>query len=254
MERKGFIGGSDLYSIMNGDLLNLWEVKTGRAQPDDLSGEFRVQLGVATEQFHIDWFSNRTGYMVIDQQREISTDIDGVIYKGQMDAIIEGQVVLECKHTSSTKTMDNMLNTYLPQLHLYMKLTETREAFFSVIFGNTWQWCRVTFNDDYWNNVHEKVVKFWHHVTNDIQPPTLSENKIDWSSVEIDGLVARDASKDNHFNSLAQDFISTADVAKQHEATKKELRSLIQDNEREVYCDVLTIKRDKRGACRITKK
>ena len=85
MERKGFIGGSDLYSIMNGDLLKLWEVKTGRAQPDDLSGEFRVQLGVATEQFHIDWFSNRTGYMVIDQQREISANVDGVIYKGQME-------------------------------------------------------------------------------------------------------------------------------------------------------------------------
>jgi len=29
---------------------------------------------------------------------------------------------------------------------------------------------------------------------------------------------------------------------------------LVMDDEREVFCDLLTIKRDKRGACRITVK
>jgi hypothetical protein len=40
--------------------------------------------------------------------------------------------------------------------------------------------------------------------------------------------------------------------AKKHDVIKKELRSMIADDEREVYCDILAIKRDKRGACRIT--
>ena len=30
MERKGFIGGSDCVKIMNGDWLELWQIKTGR--------------------------------------------------------------------------------------------------------------------------------------------------------------------------------------------------------------------------------
>ena len=45
MERKGFIGGSDCVKIMNGDWLELWQIKTGRVESDDLSRNIAVQLG-----------------------------------------------------------------------------------------------------------------------------------------------------------------------------------------------------------------
>jgi hypothetical protein len=50
----------------------------------------------------------------------------------------------------------------------------------------------------------------------------------------------------------AHRFVNYSQQAKEHEAAKKELKSMVKDTEREVYCDLLTIKRDKRGACRIT--
>ena len=53
MERTGFIGGSDMMTIMNGDWEYLWQIKTGRAVPDDLSNVFPVQLGIATEEFNM---------------------------------------------------------------------------------------------------------------------------------------------------------------------------------------------------------
>ena len=48
MNRQGFIGGSDLYNIMQGNWHDLWLVKTGRKEPEDLSQVFRVQLGAFT--------------------------------------------------------------------------------------------------------------------------------------------------------------------------------------------------------------
>ena len=45
MERKGFIGGSDCVKITNGDWLELWQIKTGRVESDDLSRNIAVQLG-----------------------------------------------------------------------------------------------------------------------------------------------------------------------------------------------------------------
>ena len=56
MNRKGFIGGSDCVRIMEGDWLRLWQVKTGRAESDDLTDNIAVQLGIHTEGFNLGWF------------------------------------------------------------------------------------------------------------------------------------------------------------------------------------------------------
>ena len=52
MERKGFIGGSDCVKIMQGNWLELWQVKTGRIEPEDLSRNIAVQMGIQTEEFN----------------------------------------------------------------------------------------------------------------------------------------------------------------------------------------------------------
>jgi hypothetical protein len=51
-DRRRFIGGSDARIIMSPDeaaLIRLWKEKRGEAEPEDLSGNLVVQLGVATE-------------------------------------------------------------------------------------------------------------------------------------------------------------------------------------------------------------
>ena len=50
--RRSFIGGSDARIIMGNDeaaLIHLWCEKRGEVEPDDLSRNLIVQLGVATE-------------------------------------------------------------------------------------------------------------------------------------------------------------------------------------------------------------
>ena len=48
INRRQFIGGSDVRIIMGGDeaaLLRLWREKRGEAEPEDLSGNLIVQFG-----------------------------------------------------------------------------------------------------------------------------------------------------------------------------------------------------------------
>ena len=44
---------------MHEDWLELWLVKTGRKEPEDLSEILPVQLGSFTEEFNLDWFSKQ---------------------------------------------------------------------------------------------------------------------------------------------------------------------------------------------------
>ena len=54
-DRRQFIGGSDARTIMGDDeaaLLRLWRKKRGEVEPEDLSGNLIVQLGLATERLN----------------------------------------------------------------------------------------------------------------------------------------------------------------------------------------------------------
>jgi len=51
-DRRSFIGGSDARIIMGSDeaaLLRLWREKRGEVEPEDLSGNLIVQLGLVTD-------------------------------------------------------------------------------------------------------------------------------------------------------------------------------------------------------------
>ena len=73
-DRRYFIGGSDVRIIMGNDepaLLRLWREKRGEVEPEDLSGNLIVQLGLATEDLNRGWYEANTGQAVIDVQRKI---------------------------------------------------------------------------------------------------------------------------------------------------------------------------------------
>ena len=62
--RRRFIGGSDARVIMGDDeaaLLRLWREKRGEVEPEDLTANLIVQLGVVTEPLNRHWFERNTG-------------------------------------------------------------------------------------------------------------------------------------------------------------------------------------------------
>jgi len=62
--RRYFIGGSDARIVMGDDeaaLLRLWREKRGEVEPEDLSGNLVVQLGLVTEDLNRRWYERNTG-------------------------------------------------------------------------------------------------------------------------------------------------------------------------------------------------
>ena len=75
-DRRYFIGGSDARIIMGNDeaaLIRLWREKRGEVEPEDLSGNLVVQLGLATEDLNRRWYEANTGQVVVDVQLRSAT-------------------------------------------------------------------------------------------------------------------------------------------------------------------------------------
>ena len=88
--RRLFIGGSDARIIMGPDeaaLIRLWKEKRGEGEPEDLSGNLIVQLGVVTEALNRSWYERNTGRSVADVQRWVQHPV-----KRWMAATLDGFV------------------------------------------------------------------------------------------------------------------------------------------------------------------
>ena len=254
MERKGFIGGSDCVKIMQGNWLELWQVKTGRVEPDDLSDNIAVQLGVHTEQFNLDWFAKQHDCVLGGFQSSYKKQIGDVPVKGTVDAM-NGSNPVEAKHTNPYNNMDDAIKYYMPQLQMYSHLAQSDGIWVSIIFGNNkWESAFVSYDEEYFNSMWAVVSDFWGYVLRNEEPvgidtPTLSTNHI-----PIDDMVIRDASRDNQFCYAAITYVNYYEKNRVFDNAKKDLKQMVGDNEREVYNDQISVKRDKRGSLRITRR
>ena len=260
MERKGFIGGSDCVKIMQGNWLGLWQVKMGLVEPEDLSRNVAVQMGILTEDFNLKWFADEYEVKLSGFQRSCNGTINGVPAKGTMDAMCTTDDVklhiVEAKHTNAYNTLDKVIDYYMPQLQLYIELAGADGAHLSVIFGNNkWESAYVSRNKEYFDSMWAVVSDFWGYVVRKEEPVGNDQPiQLGTDKIEVDNMVRRDATKDNHFVDCAYTYTTLEADAKAFESSKKDLKQMVGDNEREVYCDHLTIKRDKRGALRITRR
>src|SRR5271169_6611786 len=102
-ERRYFIGGSDARIIMGDDeaaLIRLWREKRGEIEPEDLSGNLIVQLGLATEDLNRRWYEVNTGQLIKDIQKQVrhpalswmAATLDGRILGS--DAVFEAKFML----------------------------------------------------------------------------------------------------------------------------------------------------------------
>jgi predicted phage-related endonuclease len=263
MNRQGFIGGSDCVKIMQGHWLELWQIKTGQRESEDLSDNIAVQLGIHTEGFNLDWFERHNNLEVINKQVELGATIRGVPVKGTIDGMVprehlsktelSGPHIVEAKHTNAYNSMESVIEYYMPQVQTYIQLANADGCYLSVIFGNNkWESAYVARNDEYFDSMWAVVSDFWGYVVRGEEPVGVDIPTLSIDHIPVDEMVKRDASKDNHFISCATDYIQHQDAAKSFEAAKKSLKAMVGPNEREVYCDSLIIKRDKGGSLRFT--
>lgn len=102
-DRRLFIGGSDARIIMSPEeaaLIRLSKEKRGEVEPEDLSGNLIVQLGIVTEALNRSWYERNAGRMVTDVQRWVrhpvtrwmAATLDGFV--NDVDAVFEAKFAL----------------------------------------------------------------------------------------------------------------------------------------------------------------
>lgn len=248
--RSKLLGGSDANIIMSGDeekILKLWMVKTGQQEDDDLSDVLTVQMGVHTESFNIEWFTKKTGRVVSDsglQRMDSRRPFMGCTLDGLTDG---GLTVFEAKHVSAFSNEEEILDRYYPQLTHNMLVCGVDKAVLSVFFGNhKWEKFDVNLDALYSDILIEAEKNFWECVVTKKSPVA---TKV---SAPIDAVRRVDMTGNNLWGNYAVQLKQNSAGKKLYDEAVNLLKGLVEADVAEAYGHGIKIKRDKRGALRIS--
>ena len=175
-QRRKFIGGSDAGEIMTGDWRKLWRVKTGRAEPEDLSGILAVQMGSFTEPLNAMWYEKQTGRPVENRGQFIASltypfmaaNLDGrtTTSKGH-------QAYWDAKHVGRLDEQTAL--RYTPQMVHCCTILDFDWWVLSVFIGNSkWELVEQEVDPLYQANLIAREREFWGYVERDEEPPEQS--------------------------------------------------------------------------------
>jgi predicted phage-related endonuclease len=249
-DRRSFIGGSDARIIIGNDeaaLVRLWREKRGEVEPEDLSGNLIVQLGLVTEELNRRWYQANTGRRVTDVQRRVCHP--GVRWMAAtLDGRIEGSgAVFEAKFMLSWSFSEEAaLEKHTPQLQHNMWVVAARQAVLSVITGGG-KWVEIVANADplYQHLIVTAERKFWRCVESG-EPPRLFG--VEPPKPRIEAIRIVNMSSSNAWAELAAIFTRTRAAHQEHEGAKAELKGLMPEDAKEAIGHGIRGRRSKSGA------
>ena len=249
-DRRRFIGGSDARIIMAGDeaaLIRLWKEKRGEAEPEDLSDNLIVQIGVATEALNRTWYERNTGRVITDVQRWVchpvtrwmAATLDGMV-EGP-DAVFEAKFMLPWSFSEEAAAEKHMA-----QLQHNMRVTNARSAALSIITGGG-KWIEMTIPADslYQHFLVTAERRFWRCVQTGETPRPYG---LEPPRPRIDAVRIVDMSQSNAWAEFAGLFCSTRSAFLDHERAKAELKALMPEDAKEASGHGVRAKRSKAGA------
>jgi predicted phage-related endonuclease len=249
-DRRSFVGGSDARIIMGLDeaaLLRLWREKRGEAEPQDLSANLIVQLGLVTEDLNRRWYEANTGQVITDIQRRVyhpalkwmAATLDGRIQGS--DAVFEAKFMLPWSFSE-----EGAAEKYMAQLQHNMWVVAARTAVLSVITGGG-KWVEITALADplYQHLIVTAERKFWRCVENG-EPPQLFG--VEPPKPRIEAIRIVDMTSSNAWAEFSGIFAQTRTAHLEHEQAKTELKSLMPEDAKEAIGHGIRAKRSKSGA------
>ena len=250
VNRRSFVGGSDARIIMGDDekaLVRLWYEKRGEVEPEDLSGNLIVQLGLVTEPLNRHWYERNTGQVLTAVQsrvehpvvRWMAATLDGVVEA--TGAVFEGKFMLPWSFSE-----EGAAEKYMPQLQHNMWVTNAKLSVLSIITGGG-KWVEISIAADplYQHLLFTAEKKFWRCVESG-EPPRLFGVEPPRARIEAVRIV--DMSASNSWAEFAGIFRTTRGAYLEHEKAKTELKSLMPEDAKEAIGHGVRAKRSKSGA------
>jgi predicted phage-related endonuclease len=248
--RRYFIGGSDARIIMGTDeaaLIRLWREKRGEVEPEDLSNNLVVQLGLATEDLNRRWYEANTGLTITDMQKRLRhpalhwmvATLDGRI-EGS-DAVFEAKFMLPWSFSEEAAS-----EKYMPQLQHNMWVLAARSAVLSVITGGG-KWVEIVTHADplYQHLIVTAERKSWRSVESGEAPCLFG---VDPPRPRIEAVRVVDMSASNSWAQFAGLFRNTRQAFLNHERSKAELKALMPEDAKEAIGHGIRARRSKAGA------
>jgi putative phage-type endonuclease len=247
--RRHFIGGSDARIIMGGDeaaLLRLWREKRGEAEPEDLSDNLLVQLGVATESLNRQWYERTSGHAIKNAEcwvrhpviRWMAATLDGMV-EGT-GAVFEAKFMLPWSFSEEAAAEKHMA-----QLQHNMWVTNATAAVLSIITGGgKWVEIKIPADSLYQHLLLTAEKKFWRCVESGERPRLFG---VEPPRPRIEAVRIVDMSASNAWAEFSSVFQRTREAHLEHENAKAELKGLMPEDAKEVIGHGIRARRSKSG-------
>ena len=232
LKRRESIGGSDARIIMSGDqdaIELLWRQKRGEVPETDMSDVLLVRMGVVMEDLVLDWFEDKTGLFVTnEQERCVHPDyafatctLDGKV-RESLDGPVVG--IMEAKFMMPYGwSLEAAIEKYQAQFQWNSFVTQEDRIWGAIITGAA-SFAQIEIEADpfYQLEMLRAVEDFWDCVHSGRTP---GNPKVTPPTYEPTGIV--DMSTSNSWSNFADILCSTKESFDNHELAKKEIKKLV---------------------------
>lgn len=244
--RKLGIGASEAAKICAGEWHDLWLLKTGRREDDDLSDVFAVQLGIETERLNLLWYTKRTGHF-------LSRFGESVVHPkyGFIRCTLDGfdpteKMPVQAKHVVPWTKIDECVERYRFQVMHECLVTGTNRGVLSVIIGTSEPLREIIDLDQFWANEYiASCQEFWGYVERDEPPPQGAP--VDAPPIAPDKMRTVSFEGNNAWASAANDWLNHGAAAKLFDKSAKDLKTMVEPDVKEAFGHGIKITRSKVG-------
>lgn len=238
-ERMQYIGGSDIAAVLSQSRwktpYRLWAEKTGKIIVPDLSNVEAVEMGNRLEQFVADIFSDKTGKQVRRAPKMYRHPEYPFLVANIDRLIVGGDELLECKTCSAYKLEEwenKIPREYVLQVIWYLGITGRKRGWIAcLIGGQKFDYKPIDFDQELFDLMIEKALKFWDMVKNDVPPMILPED--DTTLAELYPTHTEDLIEIQEMNDriayLQEIKMHIDEMTKEKREIETELKTLIKD-------------------------
>lgn len=255
--RRAGLGGSDANIIMSGDpaaILRLWEEKTGRREPEDLSLVLPVQMGSWTEPLNRHWYTLTTAREVVTPGinfRHCENDFMRCEVDGVTQTEAGEPAIFEAKHINAFGNIDDAVARYMPQLHHNMACGGVGWVILSIFQGTQkYQYFEIERDEVYMVSLLDAEESFWRAVEANTPPMGIVTS----AAPTPDKMREVDMSESNEWGALAPDWLDNQAARKKFDKAERALKALMEPDMRRAWGHGIEICRAKNGALSIKRR
>lgn len=189
--RKSGLGGSEVATILGLNpyktAYELWAEKTGRIEPEDISGKFAIRRGNDMEALVAKWFSEDTGLTVHRVNQTLTNDEHPYLLAHIDRRIVGAKEGLECKTANwrmaakfGDQGSDDVPANYLIQCVHYMIVTGWKVWHLAAELGGDFRIYKIEYDEVLANHVAQTAHDWWvKHIVEGIEPEPQSHRDLD---------------------------------------------------------------------------